>query len=139
MSGIKICNEKKVQKSRTCSNIRKLSMSEITITALQLQHFWCQTLKILGTWSLLHRTYVCPQTIIKKFYMLAATGDQLLLWSRKVSMFCIVTILLFCIPKTYTCSSLNIQNLQTLSHSTGATLTSEDCITIILVQPIAEE
>ena len=99
MSGVKICIEKKAQKSRTCSTIRKLSISEITITAVQLHHLWCETLKILGTWSLLHRTYVCPWTIIKKFYKLAATGDQLLLWSRKVSMFCIVTILLFCIPK----------------------------------------
>jgi len=34
MPGVKICNEKKVQKSRTCSNIRKFSISEITITAV---------------------------------------------------------------------------------------------------------
>jgi len=49
MSGVKICNEKKAQKSRTCSNIRKLSTSEITITAVLLHHLWCKPLKILDT------------------------------------------------------------------------------------------
>jgi hypothetical protein len=53
MSGVKICNEKRAEKrakkSLTWSNIRKLSMTGITITALQLHHLWFETLKILGT------------------------------------------------------------------------------------------